>query len=38
MDETLAELGEHIKAALGDAVEDCTVAFGELTVVARGLI
>ncbi|WP_293723103.1 NADH-quinone oxidoreductase subunit C [Stappia sp.] len=35
MDETLAELGEHIKAALGDAVEDCTVAFGELTVVAR---
>ena len=35
MDETLAELGEHIKAALGDAVEDCRLAFGELTVVAR---
>ncbi|MHC5653504.1 NADH-quinone oxidoreductase subunit C [Stappia sp.] len=35
MDETLAELGEHIKAALGDAVEGYKVAYGELTLVAR---
>ena len=34
MDETLAELGEHIAASLGEAVESWTIAFGELTVVA----
>lgn len=33
MDETLHELGEAIAAALGDTVEDWSVATGELTVV-----
>jgi NADH-quinone oxidoreductase subunit C len=35
MDETLAELGEHIQAALGDTVDSATVAFGELTLEVR---
>ncbi|SDU12310.1 NADH-quinone oxidoreductase subunit C [Stappia sp. ES.058] len=35
MDETLAELGEHIQAALGDTVDSVTVAFGELTLEVR---
>ena len=35
MDETLAELGEHIQAALGDTVDSATVAYGELTLEVR---
>ncbi len=35
MDETLSELGEHIEASLGDAVDGWNVAFGELTIEAR---
>lgn len=35
MDETLAELGDHIQAALGDAIDGYTVAHGELNVEAR---
>jgi len=35
MDETLAELGEHIQAALGDALDRVTIAFGELTLEVR---
>ncbi|WP_029057168.1 NADH-quinone oxidoreductase subunit C [Stappia stellulata] len=35
MDETLAELGEHIQAALGDTVDSASVAFGELTLEVR---
>ncbi|GGE80642.1 NADH-quinone oxidoreductase subunit C [Stappia taiwanensis] len=35
MDETLAELGDHIQAALGDAIDGYTVAYGELNVEAR---
>ncbi|MXN67046.1 NADH-quinone oxidoreductase subunit C [Stappia sp. GBMRC 2046] len=35
MDETLAELGEHIQASLGDALDGWNVAYGELTLVAR---
>ncbi|MFK8251587.1 NADH-quinone oxidoreductase subunit C [Ancylobacter terrae] len=34
MDETLTELGAHIRAALPDAVEEVTLAYGELTVTA----
>lgn len=35
MDETLAELGEHIQASLGDAIDGWNVAYDELTVKAR---
>ncbi|MBA5776497.1 NADH-quinone oxidoreductase subunit C [Stappia sp. F7233] len=35
MDETLTELGEHIQASLGDAIDGWSVAYGELTVEAR---
>ncbi|MCA1296922.1 NADH-quinone oxidoreductase subunit C [Stappia indica] len=35
MDETLAELGDHIQATLGDAIDGYTVAHGELNVEAR---
>ena len=35
MDETLAELGEHIQAALGEAIDDVKIAFGELTLDVR---
>ena len=34
MDETLKELGAHVKEALPEAVEDVIVAFGELTLIA----
>ncbi|MPT23692.1 MAG: NADH-quinone oxidoreductase subunit C, partial [Starkeya sp.] len=34
MDETLKELGAHVKEALPDAVEEVLVAYGELTLVA----
>ncbi|MBB3770438.1 NADH-quinone oxidoreductase subunit C [Angulomicrobium tetraedrale] len=34
MDETLNELGAHVKEALPGAIEDVVVAFGELTLVA----
>ncbi|MDQ0512330.1 NADH-quinone oxidoreductase subunit C [Ancylobacter amanitiformis] len=33
MDETLNELGAHVKEALPGAIEDVVVAFGELTLV-----
>ena len=35
MDESLAELGEHILGALEDSVLEFRVAFGELTIVAQ---
>ncbi|NRG18672.1 NADH-quinone oxidoreductase subunit C [Rhizobiales bacterium] len=35
MDETLAELGEHIQASLGDSLDGWSVAYGELTLIAR---
>ncbi len=35
MDETLAELGEHIQAHLGDALDGYKVEYGELTLLAR---
>ncbi|QGZ33375.1 NADH-quinone oxidoreductase subunit C [Stappia indica] len=35
MDETLAELGEHIQAHLGDALDGYNVAYGELTLLVR---
>jgi NADH-quinone oxidoreductase subunit C len=35
MDESLAELGEHILGALDDSVLEFRVAFGELTIVAQ---
>lgn len=34
MDETLKELGAHVKEALPDAVEEVILAYGELTLVA----
>lgn len=35
MDENLKELGEHIRAALGDAIRNVQVAQGELTLAAE---
>ena len=35
MDESLAELGEHILGSLEDSVLEFQVAFGELTIVAQ---
>ncbi|ADH89165.1 NADH (or F420H2) dehydrogenase, subunit C [Ancylobacter novellus DSM 506] len=34
MDETLTELGAHVKEALPDVVEEVVVAYGELTLIA----
>ena len=35
MDESLNNLGDHLRAKLGDAVVSCDVAYGELNVVAQ---
>lgn len=34
MDETLSELGDHIAASLGNAIESWSIEFGELTMIA----
>ena len=35
MDESLNNLGDHLRAKLGDVIVSCDVAFGELNVVAQ---
>ena len=35
MNDTLKEIGEHVRTALAGAVDDVTVAYGELTVHAK---